>query len=317
MTSTHIDARFTSLKRSHPVVSEKAPESPTGPVGIALIVCTRNRATATLPACLEAAAAIDFDPSRWELVVVDNGSTDGTAVAVRAFAVSARMKVTFVQEPRIGQGVARNSGVLATSAPLIVFTDDDCYVAPDYLTQIVDAFGRADYGYIGGRVLLHDPTDARTTIREAPWAEEFAPLRCLEPGVIHGANMAFRRDVWQAVGGFDPLLGPGQIGAGDDIDFLTRASALGWKGAYLPGPTVRHHHGRKPGPEVRRLVTIYARGRGAYYVKCCLNRSIRGRSLWQWSWHLGGHVRHGRLRSLWLELYGAVDYLFRRAQLAE
>src|SRR5262245_21341382 len=238
---------------------------------VSLVVCTCDRAPA-LRRCFERIAANDFDPRAWELIVVDNGSSDETGALIREFAANATFRVKMLHESRRGKSNALKTGVAAAAAPIVAFTDDDCYVEPDFLTQIVSAFDNGDYGFIGGRVLLHDPCDAPVTIKEETEVERFPAGTCLVPGAVHGANMAVRREAWQAVGGFDPLLGPGGRLVAEEIDLLTRISFAGWNGAYLPGPTVRHHHGRKPGPGLIDVTSRYARGTGAYYMKGCLRR---------------------------------------------
>jgi glycosyltransferase involved in cell wall biosynthesis len=285
-------------------------ETATHDRAISLVICTRNRAGALRP-CLDALARTDFDPRRWELIVVNNGSNDHTQDVVKQFAHEVPFRATVVHEEQAGLSHARNTGVRASRSPLVAFTDDDCYVDRDFVARVVDGFRNPKYGYIGGRVLLHDPSDAPETIKEDEEPEEIAPHSILTPGCIHGANMSFRREVWETVGGFDPLFGSGTRFVADDLDFLGRASLAGWTGAYLPWPVVRHHHGRKPGRDVARLRTTYARGRGAYYTKGCLNRETRGVFARHWYWNLRVLVRHGRIREAVNEIGAGAEYLIR------
>ena len=277
---------------------------------ISLVICTRNRANA-LRGCLDALSALQYDPGAWELVIVNNASTDRTDEVLQAFARQVPFRVTIVHEPKPGLSCARNAGVRGSRGPIIAFTDDDCYVAPDFLTRIVDVFRESQYGYIGGRVLLHDPSDARETIKEDTQAADIAPYSCVQPGFIHGANMAFRREVWDAVGGFDPLLGSGTRFIADDVDFLGRVSAAGWPGAYRPEPVVRHHHGRKPGPDVAKLRSAYARGRGAYYIKGCLDRRMRPQFARHWYWNLRLLAKQRRFPEAATELAAGAEYVMR------
>jgi glycosyltransferase involved in cell wall biosynthesis len=277
---------------------------------ISLVICTRNRAS-SLRGCLDALAAMDFNPRAWELIVVNNGSTDDTDEVLAAFAREVPFRATVIHEQRPGLSRARNAGVEAARAPIVAFTDDDCYVAPDFLTRIVDVFRASEYGYIGGRVLLHDPSDAPETIKEDQHAQEIAPYSCVAPGFIHGANMAFRREVWEAIGGFDPLFGAGARFVADDVDFLGRASAAGWAGAYRPEPVVRHHHGRKLGADVAKLRTSYARGRGAYYTKGCLDWRTRPLFARHWYWNLRLLARQRRFPEAMNEIAAGAEYLMR------
>ncbi len=262
-----------------------------------------------LRGCLDALARMDFDPRAWELILVNNGSTDETDAVLQAFARDVPFRVKVIDDRRPGLSGARNSGVRVAEAPLVAFTDDDCYVAPDYLTRLVQAFRNPRYGYVGGRVLLHDPSDAPETIKEDQEPEEIAAFSIVPPGFVHGANMAFRREVWQTVGGFDPLFGSGTRFVADDVDFMGRASAAGWVGAYVPGPVVRHHHGRKPGDDVAKLRTTYARGRGAYYTKGCLNPRVRGLFARHWYWHLRVLVQRRAIGEATHEIAAGAEYL--------
>jgi len=283
-------------------------QSATHDRAISLVICTRNRAAA-LPGCLQALAATQYDPRKWELIVVNNGSTDDTDDVLHSFSHEVPFRATVVHEQRPGLSHARNAGVRASRSPLVAFTDDDCYVAHDFVGRVVDAFRNSRYGFIGGRVLLHDPSDAPETIKEDEEPEEIAPHTIVPPGFIHGANMSFRREVWESVGGFDPLFGSGTRFVADDVDFLGRASLAGWPGAYLPGPVVRHHHGRKPGPDVAKLRTTYARGRGAYYTKGCLNREMRGLFARHWYWNLRLLVHQRRFPEAMNEIAAGAEYL--------
>lgn len=275
---------------------------------LSLVICTRNRAM-QLRRCLEVLRQQDYSPYRWELVLVNNGSSDDTDFVIRADAMGLPVSVVIVDEPRIGQSRARNAGVRAAKAPLIAFTDDDCYVAKDYVARMVHAFERQDVDYVGGRIELHDPTDAPETIQTRPYRKEFDPGLVLMPGELHGANMAFRRQVWETIGGFDPDLGPGTPFVCDDVDFLTRASLAGFEGLYDPMPLVWHHHGRKPGRDVDLLHKVYASGRGAYYAKGCLDAAHRGEFARQWHWHLRTQFSRHRYAELIRELWAGASYL--------
>lgn len=278
---------------------------------LSVVVCTRNRAE-QLATCLARLAEQDFNPLRWQLVLVNNASTDNTDFVVRQFATRVPFPVVLIDERVPGQSRARNTGIRASSAPVIAFTDDDCYVARDFVRCLVEAFERQCVGFIGGRIVLHDPTDAEETIRPETEPEAIEPHTILAPGILHGANMAFRRSVWETIGGFDEGFGPGTPFVCDDIDFLCRASLAGYRGAYCPEPLVAHHHGRKPGPDVLALHHGYARGRGAYYMKLCLDPRVRRAAMRRWYWHLRTHLKRRRFRELAIELTAACSYLTRR-----
>jgi glycosyltransferase involved in cell wall biosynthesis len=281
-------------------------------VQISLIICTRNRAD-QLTRCLEYVDALEQPPGNSELVLVDNGSTDISPAIIREFKARARMPVLDVYEPRPGLARARNAGLARASGAILAFTDDDCYVRSDFLLQMIRCFEQPAIGYVGGRVVLHDPSDALVAIKDCPAPRRFEPYHALPAGVIHGANMAVLRTALKAVGGFDPLLGAGTpLRAGEDIEFLARLCWAGWTGLYDPGPSVAHHHGRKPGADVRKLSAAYDYGRGAYYASALLNPRARPSYLRHWSERVRGYLRAHDLASPRREVLGALRYLLLR-----
>ena len=131
---------------------------------------------------------------------------------------------------------------------MIALTDDDCYVAEDYVDAVLAAFdGRPDVGVLGGRILLFDPDDARVTIDERDHPVEMAPHSFVVAGAIKGANLSFRREALQKIGGFDPGLGAGTPFPCEDIDAVA-ARAVG----RLQGPLRSAAAGAAPSSPARR-----------------------------------------------------------------
>lgn len=271
---------------------------------ISLILCTRNRADA-LGDALAALRRLSYDRDR-EAVIVDNGSSDTTRAVIEAFARQAPFPVRYVWQPVKGLSNARNAGLAAAQGEIIAFTDDDCYVAPDFLAEIARAFAAEPrLGFVSGRILLHDPTDYPMTINESTEPLVFPPGRYLHPGAIKGANLAFRRAALDRVGGFDPLFGSGALFPSEDIDTAARVSRDGWIGRYDPAIVVSHHHGRKAA-DVPALHKDYDVGRGAYHAKLLLkDRAVRAALR-----GVAGLPRRvlARPQSLWWETVGAIDY---------
>jgi glycosyltransferase involved in cell wall biosynthesis len=271
---------------------------------ISLIICTRNRAS-PLKRCLETIGAIECRRG-WELVIVDNGSTDETAATIREFANAAPFPVRYVLQPLKGLSNARNAGLAVAQGTIIAFTDDDCYPQPDFLEQITRAFEDERLGFVSGRIMLHDPTDYPATINESTEPLEFASGRYLAPGAIKGANLAFRRHALEAAGGFDPLFGSGALFPSEDVDTSARVSMNGWTGAYDPRIVVSHHHGRKAA-DIRSLHKSYDIGRGAYHAKLALQDGAYRHALRGWR----GLPRRvlNRPATLRWELAGALSYV--------
>jgi glycosyltransferase involved in cell wall biosynthesis len=284
---------------------------------VSVIVCTRNRGT-RLRACLDAISRMT-STELWELVLVDNGSTDSTAAVIEQSLSGCRRHVEVLEEATPGLARSRNRAIGAARGSILAFTDDDCYPAPDLLEHLVSVFEADErIGYVGGRVLLHDSTDDPVTTATSMETLRMNPFEFVPAGVIHGANMAFRAEVFSKVGGFDALLGAGtSLCSGEDFDMVNRSSAAGYVGIYDPRPMVYHHHGRKPGADVAMLYRGYGYGRGAVYAKCFLCPELRGlrrRALLHWMRTVSWSLRSRTLRPHVLELVGAMRYLALRAR---
>jgi GT2 family glycosyltransferase len=273
---------------------------------LSLIVCTRNRSE-KLDAFFSALSHMRAH-ARWELIVVDNASTDDTAAHLRTLSERLAARVSIVSEPGIGLGRARNAGVRCARGALLAFTDDDCYPAVDYIDRIVDAFADERHDFIGGRILLYDAADHPITIRLDSVPIPIPAGSVVPTGLVQGANMAFRRAVLDRIGGFDAALGPGTPFVSDDVDAVARASAAGFTGSYVPEPVVHHHHGRRDPADVAALWRSYDRGRGAYYAKSILDLPTR-RDFARYWWHTIGVQKFGATMR---ELEGALDYTLRR-----
>ncbi len=273
---------------------------------ISLIIATCNRSD-SLKRTLAKVEQQQTDAS-WELVIVNNRSTDETPEFLKRFAEQSSLDVVVVHEYKPGLGNARNAGLKVARGEVLAFTDDDCLPADDYLQETLNVF-REDpkIGFIGGRILLYDPTDQPVTIKESTVREEIPAGQFIEAGVIHGANFAFRKNALLEAGGFDPFFGAGSFYSVEDIDGAARVSALGWKGVYDPRPLVFHHHGRKTLDDVASLERSYARGRGAYYAKCILF-NLWPKSAWkQWYWSL----RRKPLGDILRESVGGISFFAR------
>lgn len=220
-----------------------------------MVVPTRDRArylAVALSSLLAQATADEF-----ELLVVDDGSTDSTAGVVE----SAGARCVRHLAPR-GLNAARNAGIAATSAPLVAFVDDDVRTPPGWLAALLDGSRRMDWAdALGGpiRASLEGPAP-RSCGRES------APVTTLELGsedretdFVWGANLAVRRAAIERIGGFDESL----AGNGDEEEWLMRLRASGGRIGYVAGAGLDH---RRAGDDARLRSLAraeYRRGRAA------------------------------------------------------
>lgn len=208
---------------------------------LSIILPTYNRA-ASLKRALAALLRQTSDPSTYEIVVVDNNSNDGTAAVITA---CEDPRVRSVFEGRQGLSYARNTGLDAARAPIVAFTDDDVEVAPDWVETIISLLARhPDADGVGGRVLpAWEGARPRWLTREhwAPLAlQDHGDTRRIfdlaHPIGLIGANVAFRRSVFDRIGRFSAAVqrvGDG-IGSTEDHELLTRLYAAGGKMLYHP-----------------------------------------------------------------------------------
>lgn len=271
---------------------------------VSLIICTRNRAE-QLSACLAAVSGIRC-AQPWETVIVDNGSRDETEAVVTRFFNRNAVRGRYAREPESGLSRARNTGVNASSGDIVAFTDDDCYPAPDLLDRICEIFADPRIGFMGGRILLHDPGDYPLTVNESMETLRFSAGSIVPCAAVQGANMAFRRTALVAIGGFDPSLGAGTPFPAEDWDAVARVCSSGWDGGYFPAPAVSHHHGRTATEAASHLRT-YHYGSGAVFAKLLMDRSTRWSYGRHWARRILGDAKCHR-RKLLHQFHGAFDY---------
>jgi glycosyltransferase involved in cell wall biosynthesis len=247
-------------------------------VKVSIIVPTYNRCE-SLKSLLESLKGLWLpDAIKCEVVVIDNNSTDGTKSIIEDYLSLKEPKIRYIFEGKQGKSKALNAGIRQAEGDIIVFTDDDCIPASDWIICIANEFlNDPSISVLGGRVELYDKMDKPITI--CSFEDKtflFSPTQLYFPPLIIGCNMAVRRKVFEEVGEFDPLLGPGtKSGAvAEDIDFLYRAYKKKFKILSTPKALVFHNHGRKTEAEVNAALRGYFIGRGAFYCKYLLRADL-------------------------------------------
>ncbi|HXJ06008.1 MAG TPA: glycosyltransferase family A protein [Candidatus Acidoferrum sp.] len=236
---------------------------------LSLIIASYNRAESLLKFLQELARQVVPDCVEWEVLIVDNNSTDGTKTAVAPFIQSMPNRYKYLFESRQGKSIALNTGVRSAAGEILVFTDDDCLPDPNWLATIAREFASdLSLSVLGGRVELFDRQDRPITIRSFPERTLIDSRDQLFLFLI-GANMSIRRRALEAVGQFDPFLGPGSPPGAvmEDLDLLYRIFREKFKIVYSPDVLVYHNHGRTTDAEIQALNRRYVVGRGAFYCK--------------------------------------------------
>ena len=196
---------------------------------ISVVVCTYNGGR-TIRECLEGLRRIEYPD--YEVIVVDDGSTDGTATIVGEY------PVRLIRAQHRGLSNARNTGLAAATGDIVAYIDDDAYPDPHWLTYLAAAFLRTPHAGVGGPN-IPPPGDGRIAecVANAPGNPVHVLLSDREAEHIPGCNMAFRKTCLEAIGGFDPQFRT----AGDDVDVCWRLQRLGWTLGYHPAAMVWHH----------------------------------------------------------------------------
>ena len=164
---------------------------------VSVIVPVRD-GESTVGACLDSILATDYPADRREILVVDNGSSDGTAAKITA------RPVTYLREDRRGVSNARNRGIAASKGEICAFVDADCVVEPQWLTELVRPFRDPEVGAVGGDLQHLPPATAaeRQAVRLLGDWQTFSFTS--DPPYPITANAAYRRDVLERIGHFDP-----------------------------------------------------------------------------------------------------------------
>jgi len=214
-----------------------------------------------------------------ELVLVDNGSTDDTLEVMRA-ATEGHDRITIVEEPRRGVNRARNAGIAATDAPLVLLCDADDEIEPGWIAELVTALDSVDL--VGGAARPVDREGA--TLGASILPDRDTAFDWWIPSPL-GASCGLHRAIWEGIGGFDDRLS----GGGDEQDFFLRAQIDGATFTWAERAIVRYTQRDDPEEHLRRR--------------------------WHESWrNLGRTYWHGRLRG-WPRAGHLIDDLVKCALL--
>ncbi len=181
-------------------------------ISISVIICTHNRAE-LLRKALESIVNQDFPKEHYEILVVDNASTDHTKEVAKAFLGAANLR--YVYEGRLGLCIARNSGWQAARGEYVAYFDDDAIALPGWLSAVQEGFSMApDVGIVGGPAapiweesppswLTVHLAGALSIINYGPTSKR---IEDVYKETLIGTNMAIARKVLEEVGGFHPSL---------------------------------------------------------------------------------------------------------------
>jgi glucosyl-dolichyl phosphate glucuronosyltransferase len=215
-----------------------------------VIISTYNRADVLVSTLAALARLRTADP--WEVLVVDNHSTDDTAAVVRGTARDYPVELRYIYEPAHGKYAAMNSAIAAARGDIIAATDDDAVVAPDWLDRAGAALDALQCDFVGGHVapLWQQPPPPWLDLAK-PSIQRVLALLDYGDGIREfgvgigwplGVNVAYRRSAFSRAGLFDPSLGrkAGTLRSQAQREWHLRARAAGCRGFYIPDMRVQH-----------------------------------------------------------------------------
>jgi O-antigen biosynthesis protein len=196
---------------------------------VSVVVCSYN-AERTMEPCLASLEKLNYPD--YEVIVVNDGSTDSTLSIAERFNYC-----RIISQQNKGLSVARNVGAEAATGEIVAYTDSDCVADPDWLTYLVAKMESANLVACGGPN-FPPPEDSLVpaAVAVSPGGPTHVLLSDDVAEHIAGCNMAFRRDVLLAMGGFDPIY----RAAGDDVDICWRFQDAGHVIGFSPAAVVWH-----------------------------------------------------------------------------
>ena len=202
----------------------------------------------TLPSLLDSLASADVPDGGWELVIVNNASTDSTQEVLERR--MEELPLSILYEPKAGKNVALNRALSEMKGDLFVFTDDDVLLPRNFLIGYKKISDEAtEFDIFGGHIVpLWECEPSDRLLAEIPLNIAFAitetDRKCGEilAGRLYGPNFSVRRSVFDSGLLFDEAIGPNgsHYIMGDETDFLRRAARTGHRAWFEPGITVKH-----------------------------------------------------------------------------
>lgn len=268
---------------------------------ISVVVCTYNRED-LLADCLQSLACQTFNPAQYELIVVDNNSSDDTARVAADF-IAGKANFRLIAEPKQGLSHARNKGLAEAQGEYVAFIDDDARAPENWLeiaARIIaehspDIFGGPALPILGCEIPIwyKESYGIRGDMGETGWLKE---------GFIVGTNIFFRKELLEEYGGFDPELGMkgDSVGYHEETAIVFRAFAEGRKVYYAKELAVRDHI-----PDYKFSL--------AHYLYFKYKVGYDGVKLWKQD----GPVAPGELADLLNDTMNKLDYALRKRDTAQ
>jgi glycosyltransferase involved in cell wall biosynthesis len=276
-----VDARRVpkpSYRRIQQVYRGALPPPLERPPRVSIVVCAYNAAR-TMDACLTSLRTLNY--ANYEVVVVNDGSTDGTLEISRTHEAAygddpAAPRFVLIDQPNKGLSVARNVGAAAASGEIVAYTDSDCVPDPDWLAFLVYRFVRSGFVAVGGpNFPPPEPSLVPAAVAVSPGGPTHVLLDDEVAEHIPGCNMAFTKQALESIGGFEPIF----AAAGDDVDLCWRLQNDGHAVGFSAAATVWHYRRNTVKAYLKQQMG-YGKAEALLYFKHPYRFNLLGQSRW-------------------------------------
>ncbi|MBI4689282.1 MAG: glycosyltransferase [Nitrospirae bacterium] len=195
------------------------------------IIVPAYNANNTIGECLNALVHQSIDGGEYEVIVVDDGSTDNTAGIIKKFPVK------YIWQPNKGPAATRNHGAKEAVGDIILFTDSDCVPNRNWIEEMVKPFGSLDVVAVKGAYKTNQKS-LTARFAQAEFEERFEMLKKAESiDMVDTYSAAFKRDIFRKMDGFDESF---PVANNEDTDLSYKLSSAGCKMVFNPNAIVFH-----------------------------------------------------------------------------
>ena len=221
---------------------------------VSVVIPTYNRKE-TLKQTLDALFSQSYPKDKYEIIAVDDGSTDGTKEMIDEIINKSLCKIIYIRQKNQGPAVARNKGIKSSEGEIILFTDDDCVPERDWISKHVRWYEKDVVG-VGGLLISKNETLLDKMDYYRYKAQYIDRKLVYNPTLIGTANCSYKREILAEVGGFDESF---PFPGGEDGDLATRILRLG---KTVIDPNIIVYHLRKNELSMSKIKQWFRNGRG-------------------------------------------------------
>ena len=223
-----------------------------------IVIPTHNRSK-QLSLCLQAIAQLDYPFDHFEVIVVDDESEISPELVVDSF--RNRFDIKLIRQARAGVGIGRNRGSAQAIGDFLVFTDDDCEPAPDWLKTLAVGFHKSPECIIGGQTInaLSDNMYSTASQLLISFLFDYYNTNSDQAIFLTGSNLAVPKHLFQTLCEFDPAF---FLAGAEEREFCDRWRDNGYQMIYAPEVLVHHSHHLTFRSFIRQHLNY---GRGAFY----------------------------------------------------